>query len=65
MVAQKEQRFPQRFRSLVSHHTYSPKQVDRLSFTARSEEAYSDHAASASKKDGLAFPVSPYQPSCH
>ena len=59
MVAQKEQRFPQRLRSLVSYHTFSPKGLDRLSFTARIEGAYSDHAASASKKEGLAFPVSP------
>ena len=33
----------------------------RLSFTARIEEAHSDRAASASKKDGLAVPLPPFQ----
>jgi hypothetical protein len=32
----------------------------RLSFTARIEGAHSDRAASASKKDGLAVPLSPF-----
>ena len=33
----------------------------RLSFTARIEGAHSDRAASASKKDGLAVPLPPFQ----
>jgi hypothetical protein len=32
-----------------------------LSFTARIEGAHSDRAASASKKDGLAAPLPPFQ----
>jgi hypothetical protein len=33
----------------------------RLYFTARIEGAHSDRAASASKKDGLAVPLPPFQ----
>jgi hypothetical protein len=33
----------------------------RLSFTARIEGAHSDRAASASKKDGLAVPLPPFE----
>ena len=41
--------------------TTSLQGVARLSFTARIEGAHSDRAASASKKDGLAVPLPPFQ----
>ena len=46
-------------------HTLPPslfkRGAARLSFTARIEGAHSDCAASASKKDGLAVPLTPFQ----
>ena len=40
----------------LQHHTFSPKGVAGLSFTARIGRAHSDRARSASKKDGPAAP---------
>ena len=40
------------------YHTFAPKGVTRLSFTARVGRAHSDRARSASKKDGLVAPYS-------
>src|SRR6266850_7242857 len=40
---------------------FALKGAARLSFTARIEGAHSDRAASASKKDGLAVPLPPFQ----
>jgi len=44
------------FVPLLHRHTFSPKGVAGLAFTARIERAPGHRARSASKKDGLAAP---------
>ena len=45
----------------LRHHTFSPKGVAGLSFTARIGRAHSDRARSASKKDGPAAPFTSFR----
>jgi hypothetical protein len=44
----------------LQHHTFSPKGVARLSFTARIGRAQFYRARSASKKDGLTAPFTSF-----